>query len=149
MKLISTGMVAAALTGLLAITSIVPAQAQSVTFGANQRDRVITSYCESHRRDPDCRRFQNGNWNNGDYDNFYRRNRGGLDNIASGFFGFTFGAILGSALANGNNGGGNVVVRRGNSYEAHVEACYDRYRSYDEETDSFMGYDGRRHRCNL
>jgi BA14K-like protein len=37
----------------------------------------------------------------------------------------------------------------GSSYSAHVNACYDRYRSYDEESDSFMGYDGRRHRCNL
>jgi hypothetical protein len=30
----------------------------------------------------------------------------------------------------------------------HVAYCLDRYRSYDVETDSFLGYDGYRHRCN-
>ena len=30
----------------------------------------------------------------------------------------------------------------------HVQWCYDRYRSYDAASDSYMGYDGLRHRCN-
>ncbi|MFN4142765.1 BA14K family protein [Aestuariivirga sp.] len=32
--------------------------------------------------------------------------------------------------------------------EAHVEWCLNRYRSYNPRTDTFLGYDGRRHRCN-
>ena len=35
-----------------------------------------------------------------------------------------------------------------NRGDAHVEYCLDRYRSYDVETDSFLGYDGDYHRCN-
>jgi hypothetical protein len=36
----------------------------------------------------------------------------------------------------------------GNS-DFHVQRCLDRYRSYDPRSDTFMGYDGRRHYCNL
>ncbi len=35
------------------------------------------------------------------------------------------------------DGGGN----------AHVQWCLSRYRSYDPRSDTFMGYDGYRHRC--
>jgi hypothetical protein len=31
---------------------------------------------------------------------------------------------------------------------AHVQWCLSRYRSYDPSSDSFLGYDGYRHRCN-
>ncbi len=34
------------------------------------------------------------------------------------------------------------------SWGAHVEWCYDRYRSYDRSRDAFKGYDGRWHKCN-
>ena len=30
----------------------------------------------------------------------------------------------------------------------HVEWCLNRYRSYDPRSNTYMGYDGRRHRCN-
>ena len=31
---------------------------------------------------------------------------------------------------------------------AHVEWCMSRYRSYHPPSDTFLGYDGLRHRCN-
>jgi hypothetical protein len=31
--------------------------------------------------------------------------------------------------------------------DLHVQWCYDRYRSYNEDRDAFKGYDGRWHRC--
>jgi hypothetical protein len=34
------------------------------------------------------------------------------------------------------------------SNDEHVTWCMDRYRSYNPETDSFMGYDGYQHPCN-
>ena len=37
----------------------------------------------------------------------------------------------------GYYGGGN----------AHVQWCLNRYRSYDPRSDTYMGYDGYRHRC--
>ncbi|WP_295814746.1 BA14K family protein [uncultured Nitratireductor sp.] len=35
------------------------------------------------------------------------------------------------------------------AWERHVARCYARYRSYDEYSDTFLGYDGYRHRCRL
>jgi len=32
-------------------------------------------------------------------------------------------------------------------YNAHVQWCLNRYRSYDPASDTYMGYDGYRHRC--
>ena len=31
----------------------------------------------------------------------------------------------------------------------HVQACFARYRSYDPRSDTYMGYDGLRHRCRV
>ena len=33
------------------------------------------------------------------------------------------------------------------SGRSHVRWCLNRYRSYNPRTDTFMGYDGRRHYC--
>lgn len=35
----------------------------------------------------------------------------------------------------------------GESLSPHQKACATRYRSYDPKTDTFLGYDGQRHRC--
>ncbi len=151
MNILGKGLTVLALISTVAISSVVPTQAQSMRFGFHQRDHVITSYCDRNPRDRDCRSFRRGGWHDSDYNRFYHSRRSGLDNIASGLFGFGFGAILGSAIANSNNRGGDRLIGPvgGGNYSSHVQACFDRYRSYDERTDSFMGYDGVRHRCNL
>jgi hypothetical protein len=41
-----------------------------------------------------------------------------------------------------------VAVGLGGGSSAHVRWCLNRYRSYDPSSDSFLGYDGYRHRCN-
>ena len=150
------GITAAVITGLMAITSVMPVQAQILApkgGSSADRDRVVQTYCQRNSRDRDCRDFRRGRWNDNDSHRFYRRNRGGLDRISSGLLGFTFGAIVGGAIANQNNNnyGGDRVIGRDydRGYSSHVEACYARYRSYDERTDTFLGYDGYRHRCNL
>ena len=79
---------AVAMTGVVALSSIAPAQAQTY-MGHSQRDRVIYSYCAQHPRDNDCRSYSRGNWHNNDYNSFYNSRRSGLDSIASGLFGFT------------------------------------------------------------
>jgi hypothetical protein len=35
----------------------------------------------------------------------------------------------------------------GGYHSAHIDWCLNRYRSYDPRTDTFLGYDGFRHRC--
>ncbi|HTN63189.1 MAG TPA: BA14K family protein [Devosia sp.] len=152
MSILGKSLAAMAMVSTIAVSSIIPAQAQILSQNKapsyGQRDRVITSYCDRNPRDRDCRSYRRGGWHDSDYDRFYHSRRSGLDNIASGLFGFGFGAILGSAIANSNNNN-DRVIGRADGYSAHVEACFNRYRSYDERTDSFMGYDGIRHRCNL
>lgn len=150
MKVVRTGVLTAALTSAIALTSIVPAQAQNVTLSFGQRQQVVQTYCDRYPNDYDCRGYYGGNWRQRDYDRFYNNRRSDVDPIATGIFGLAFGAILGGALASGNNnnnGGGDRVVGRANS--SHVQACYARYRSYDERTDTYLGYDGYRHACNL
>lgn len=151
MNVLSKGLTALAMISTIAISSVVPTQAQIISHGPayGQRDRVITSYCDRNPRDRDCRSYRNGGWHDSDYDRFYRSRRSGLDNIASGLFGFGFGAILGSAIANSNNNNDRVVGRVYDGGSSHVQACYARYRSYDARSDTYMGYDGYRHRCNL
>ena len=34
------------------------------------------------------------------------------------------------------------------TFNGHVEWCLARYRSYNPQTDTFVGYDGYRHRCD-
>ncbi|WP_048648328.1 BA14K family protein [Nitratireductor soli] len=41
------------------------------------------------------------------------------------------------------------VYGGGYSWERHVARCYARYRSYSEYSDSYLGFDGYRHRCRL
>ena len=62
MNVLSKGLTALALVATVAISSIVPTQAQSVTFSYGQRDRVITSYCDRNPRDRDCRSYHGGGW---------------------------------------------------------------------------------------
>jgi hypothetical protein len=147
MKAFRTGALSAALTSAIALTAIAPAQAQNVTLNFGQRQQVIKTYCDRYPNDYDCRGYYAGNWGRRDYDHFYRNRSNDLAPIATGIFGIALGAIIAGAIA--NEGNGDVVVGRSGSYSSHVDACYARYRSYDERTDTFLGYDGIRHRCNL
>ncbi|MGB3338961.1 MAG: BA14K family protein [Devosia sp.] len=149
MKVLRTGVLTAALTSAISLTAIAPAQAQNVTLNFGQRQQVIQTYCDRYPNDYDCRGYYAGNWGRRDYDHFYRNRSNDLAPIASGIFGIALGAIIAGAIANENQGNGDIVVGRPGNYSSHVDACYARYRSYDERTDTFMGYDGVRHRCNL
>ena len=58
------------------------------------------------------------------------------------------GFIVGTAIANANRGpvyGGGYH----SSWEYHVDRCFARYASYDPYSDTYLGYDGFRHRCRL
>ena len=68
----------------------------------------------------------------------WRRHGGGWGpgaGLAAGVLGFAAGA----AIANG-------ISHNGDGHEA---ACYRAYRSYDARTDTYLGYDGYRHTCEL
>lgn len=60
------------------------------------------------------------------------------------------GFIVGSAIANANRGPvyyDHYSYR--SSWERHVDRCYDRYRTYDHRSDTYVGFDGHRHYCRL
>jgi hypothetical protein len=58
--------------------------------------------------------------------------------IGAGILGFAAGAAIAGAAANSRY-----------SDDGHVQACLDAYRSYDPRSDTYLGYDGYRHRCDL
>jgi hypothetical protein len=151
MRLPINRLFAIAMTGLMSVSSVVPAQAQDGSLSFGQRQRVVQTYCERNPFDPDCRGYFDGRWTDRDYDWFYHRNRSDLDPLVAGIFGLAIGAIIAGAIANSNNNssrsGGDRVVERLDS--GHVARCQARYKSYDARSDTFLGFDGIRHRCNL
>ena len=82
------------------------------------------------------KRWQYNKWQHGDRkrkrDRHHRHYRDGFWYSSPFWFSFTV----------------PLAASRYGSGSAHVEWCYDRYRSSDARTDTFMGYDGRRHYCN-
>lgn len=55
--------------------------------------------------------------------------------LAAGIVGLAAGAMIAGAASGGGGG--------------HVDRCLRRYRSYDPDSDTYRGYDGRLHRCRL
>ncbi|MCQ8782020.1 BA14K family protein [Mangrovibrevibacter kandeliae] len=122
----------------LASFGVAPAAARDRHHGHRDRERAIERYCDHHRGNRDCRDFRrgHGHWDDRHYQRFYRTHRSGFDNGAAVLFGLAAGAIAGAAA---NSGSSN----------SHVARCEARYRSYNRRTDSYLGYDGRHHRCTL
>ncbi|MBB6407370.1 BA14K family protein [Mesorhizobium sangaii] len=61
--------------------------------------------------------------------------------IAAGVGGFVLGTLLAQQPHT------VYVDEDGGSW--HVRRCYDRYASYDPDSDTYVGYDGYRHYCRL
>lgn len=74
-----------------------------------------------------------------------RYHRGYRSHNGYWFPAFVFGAIVGSTLATPQRGY-RVVETRGN-WSAHVDWCYDRYRSYRQSDNTFQPYHGSRRAC--
>ena len=67
--------------------------------------------------------------------------------LAAGIFGFMVGAAAASAYENDRYYHDGYFG--GYGWDDHVAACADAYRSYSVRSDSYLGYDGYRHRCEL
>lgn len=104
----------------------------------NGRDNYVQNYCDSHGWDRGCRDWRNHHdrWDESHYHDWYRNHHRGPANAAAALFGFAAGAIAGAAA--------NAAADN-----SHVSRCEDQYRSYDARTDTYLGYDGRRHTCTL
>ena len=69
--------------------------------------------------------------------------------VGAGLVGGMLGFVAGAAVANAADQGYDYRYDRGYGYRDHVEACEDAYRSYDPRTDTYTGFDGYSHVCNL
>ena len=59
--------------------------------------------------------------------------------LAAGILGFAAGAAIAGAAED----------RGYDDDRGHVDACLQAYKSYDVRSDTYLGYDGYRHRCEL
>jgi hypothetical protein len=143
---------AAAVLATGSVQVITPAEAQSRSELRAERNYYMNRFCSRHPRDRDCVdwRRHGHTWSDTRYRDWYQRRHRGSDNTAlAAIFGLATGAILGGAITGGFGGPGYAVVPGGRDVTAHVRACQARYRSYDPSTNTFLGYDGRRHLCRL
>jgi len=85
------------------------------------------------------------------HNHYHRHNHGHNNNyrvhLGGGGIGLGYGdgyrVYLGGHFYSDDYYGGREYV-----YGGHVEWCLNRYRSYNPRTNTFMGYDGYKHRCN-
>lgn len=144
MHKIASAATALALAGVMAIPSA-PVSAQSFNIQYGQQDRFVSDRCERNSRLRGCDdwRRNRDRWGESDYRRWYRWNQPSFGSIGAGIFGFAVGAAIANSINNDRGGG----YDRG--WESHVARCEARYRSYNEDTDMFLGYDGDYHRCRL
>lgn len=68
---------------------------------------------------------------------------GGAAAVGLGLLGLGIGAAIGAAAATDEP----RVYRRARPSEGAIGYCMDRYKSYDPESGTYMGYDGQPHPC--
>jgi hypothetical protein len=85
-------------------------------------------------------------YGDGRYGERYRYRRYGYDHYHDGY-GYSSPWWLGAGAAAAIIGSAIVHPAYGAYGGGHVEWCSQRYRSYDPGSDSYLGYDGLRHRC--
>jgi hypothetical protein len=142
MKKIMSGLMATAISATFAVSGIAPSAAAPVYIPtakvAQTTDVVDVRHRKWHRNG--FRRDRGNVYYNGHRG--YRERRRGYRQYNGFWFplgAFAAGAIIGGALNNNNN-----VYRGGN---AHVQWCYDRYRSYRASDNTFQPYHGPRQQC--
>jgi len=133
----------AALASILAITGMVPAQAQvirPVAPIATVSDVTDVQYRRYDRRHDRYERARYWNGHRG-----YRERRAGY-RYHNGYWyplaAFAAGAIIGGAIAQPR-----PVPRAGNINPQHYQWCQARYRSYDSRSNTFQPYNGPRQQC--
>ncbi|WP_439814717.1 BA14K family protein [Zavarzinia sp. CC-PAN008] len=117
------------------------------------RYRYVEDYYRRHPHDDGYRRWhRNGNrWSDNDYQRWYRERHDDDNNDAAiaALFGLAAGALLGGALSQpaapaqpAYSGGGYAP-----GSQEWYQYCSQRYRSFDPNSGTFVGYDGVRRPC--
>lgn len=147
MKRIASGLMAAALSALFIAAEVVPVNAQPAYVPQSQglwSDVQTVQYRDWRRHRSFNRDFSrrhgvvywNGHRGYREYRRGYRRHGDYWFPLAA----FATGALITGAIINSQN----RVYRGG---DAHVQWCYDRYRSYRASDNTFQPYNGPRQQC--
>ena len=144
MHKIASAAIAATLAGVMALPAATPANAASVNVQFGQQERFVGDYCDRHPNRKGCKDFRlnHRHWGKNEYRRWYDWNRPSLGSLGAGIFGFAVGAAIASSV-NNDRGGYDA------GYNSHVARCEAKYRSYNAETDMYLGFDGDYHRCRL
>jgi len=148
MNRIISGLLATTLSASFVAAEIVPVNAQPsyVPMGQGLSSDVQTVQYQEWRRHRNFNRNRTFSRNDGMYWNGhrgYREYRRGYRRHGDFWFplaAFATGALITGAIINNQN----RVYRGG---DAHVQWCYDRYRSYRASDNTFQPYDGPRQQC--
>lgn len=148
MNRIISGLLATTLSASFVAAEIVPVNAQPsyVPMGQGLSSDVQTVQYQEWRRHRNFNRNRSFSRNDGMYWNGhrgYREYRRGYRRHGDFWFplaAFATGALITGAIINNQN----RVYRGG---DAHVQWCYDRYRSYRARDNTFQPYDGPRQQC--
>lgn len=148
MNRIISGLLATTLSASFVAAEIVPVNAQPsyVPMGQGLSSDVQAVQYQEWRRHRNFNRNRTFSRNDGMYWNGhrgYREYRRGYRRHGDFWFplaAFATGALITGAIINNQN----RVYRGG---DAHVQWCYDRYRSYRASDNTFQPYDGPRQQC--
>lgn len=148
MNRIISGLLATTLSASFVAAEIVPVNAQPsyVPMGQGLLSDVQAVQYQEWRRHRNFNRNRTFSRNDGMYWNGhrgYREYRRGYRRHGDFWFplaAFATGALITGAIINNQN----RVYRGG---DAHVQWCYDRYRSYRASDNTFQPYDGPRQQC--
>ena len=145
MKKIFTGICATALAASMSAVSIMPVGAAPAYVpqpAPAASDIQLVNHYPGHRRFRHFRRDGDRAWYRGHRGyRHYRRGHREFNGFWFPLAAFAAGALITGAIDNDRN----IVVRRSGS--AHVNWCYDRYRSYRAYDNTFQPYEGPRRQC--
>lgn len=148
-----SGLLATTLAATFAIATIAPLNAApifvrkgdmvhsdvlTVRDGRNWRHTVRRSDRRQEFRHDDNNSYYNGHRGYRQYHRGYRQHNGIWFPAAA----FITGAIIGGALNQAGSGG------RSGDRNAHVQWCYDHYKSYRASSNTYQPYSGSRRVCN-
>ena len=94
--------------------------------------------------------YGNGRWHEHNNNSWYWHHHGQNNPWYGGAPAYGIPLTLGLGAYNyGYNGYYNNGYYGYGGDNAHIQWCLARYRSYDPASDTYMGYDGYRHRCGV
>jgi hypothetical protein len=133
MKFIGTGLTALAI-GLL------PAMAQAAPLAHD------TSVLQARPGGEQIEQVQYRGWrgHRGHRYGYGYRHRG--YGVGAGVAGLAAGAIIGGAIANSQASQSNYYEGRSSS-DGALQYCIQRFKSFDPQSGTYLGYDGNRHAC--